>query len=366
MPSRLAEQTRWMLVEYAEEGQIGQRVELAEGPTTVGRSSRAKLTLTANAISKQHAQLEPAGSKLLVRDFSSTNGTYVNGRRVHGDTLAGDGDLVQFATVVFRISAIDEPALSDSAGAMTVTGEDFLWSSQLLMFERMMSERLVTPHFQQIVELRRRAPLAYEVLARGSLPGLEQPYSIFSIAARVQQEQAFSEMMRTIAIEHHAVVNARPTLFLNTHPKETSTLRLLESLVTLREAAPELKIAIEVHEGGVTAIDEMRRLRAALNELGMQLAYDDFGAGQARLLELTEVPPDVLKFDRKLIQNLDTASKPRREIIRGLIAVAKSMDIITLAEGVETEAEHEACLDLGFEHGQGYLYGRPSAALAPA
>ena len=241
-----------------------------------------------------------------------------------------------------------------------------MWSSQLLMFERMMSERLVTPHFQQIVELQRRAPLAYEVLARGSLPGLEQPYSIFSIAARVQQEQAFSELMRTIAIEHHAVTTARPTLFLNTHPKETSTLRLLESLVSLREAAPELKIAIEVHEGGVTAIAEMRRLRAALNDLGMQLAYDDFGAGQARLLELTEVPPDVLKFDRQLIQNLDTASRPRREIIRGLIAVAKSIGIITLAEGVETEEEHEACLDLGFEQGQGYLYGRPSAQLAPA
>src|SRR6056297_383592 len=310
MQSRLADQTRWMLVEFAEEGQIGRRIELAEGPTTVGRSPRAELTLPANAISKQHAQLEPAGGKLLVRDFSSTNGTYINGCRVHGDTLAGDGDLVQFATVVFRISAIAEPALSDSAGAMTVTGEDFMWSSQLLMFERMMSERLVTPHFQQIVELQRRAPLAYEVLARGSLPGLEQPYSIFSIAARVQQEQAFSELMRTIAIEHHAVTTARPTLFLNTHPKETSTLRLLESLVSLREAAPELKIAIEVHEGGVTAIAEMRRLRAALNDLGMQLAYDDFGAGQARLLELTEVPPDVLKFDRQLIQNLDTASRP--------------------------------------------------------
>ena len=98
----------------------------------------------------------------------------------------------------------------------------------------------------------------------------------------------------------------------------------------------------------------------------MQLAYDDFGAGQARLLELTEVPPDVLKFDRGLIQNIDSASRPRLEIIRGLVGVAKSMEITTLAEGVETEAEHQVCLELGFDQGQGFLYGRPAADIQTA
>lgn len=105
----------------------------------------------------------------------------------------------------------------------------------------------------------------------------------------------------------------------------------------------------------------MRKFLAVLRTLDMQLSYDDFGAGQGRLLELAEVPPDVLKFDMQLIRNIDAASSSRQELLASLVKIAHDLGTKTLAEGVETEAEHAVCLQMGFQLGQGFLYGRPSA-----
>ena len=107
----------------------------------------------------------------------------------------------------------------------------------------------------------------------------------------------------------------------------------------------------------------MRLLRELLNALDIGLAYDDFGAGQARLNELAEAPPDVIKFDMKLIRGIDQGPDRRRELLRSLVGMVRNFGVAALAEGVETEAEHEACRELGFSHGQGYLYGRPAPTL---
>lgn len=149
------------------------------------------------------------------------------------------------------------------------------------------------------------------------------------------------------------------SVFLNTHPVEFGTERLEHSLVTLAADYPSLRFTIEVHESAVTELDQMRRFQSVTRDLGMQLSYDDFGAGQGRLMELVEVPPDVLKFDMQLIRDIDSASPNRQELLRSLVRIAKDSGSTTLAEGVETEGEHQTCVELGFELGQGYLYGRP-------
>jgi EAL domain-containing protein (putative c-di-GMP-specific phosphodiesterase class I) len=91
----------------------------------------------------------------------------------------------------------------------------------------------------------------------------------------------------------------------------------------------------------------------------MKLAYDDFGAGQARLNELVEARPDYLKFDRKLIAGLDAANKNRQQLLESLVLMSRQLGIVTLAEGIETAGEAEACRRVGFELMQGYYFGRP-------
>jgi hypothetical protein len=93
-----------------------------------------------------------------------------------------------------------------------------------------------------------------------------------------------------------------------------------------------------------------------------RLAYDDFGSGQARLKELFEVPPDVLKFDLKFVQGLPFTTAQHRATIQSLIRIVKDLNVVPLAEGVETVDEASVCFDLGFELAQGYLFGRAEAA----
>jgi EAL domain-containing protein (putative c-di-GMP-specific phosphodiesterase class I) len=121
-------------------------------------------------------------------------------------------------------------------------------------------------------------------------------------------------------------------------------------------------VTLEIHESAATRIEEIRRLRCLLTELQMTLAYDDFGAGQARLVELAEVPPDYLKFDMQLVQGIQDASAARQQMLATLVRMADEMGIQTLAEGMETAADAETCRELGFHLGQGFHYGCPAPA----
>ena len=102
----------------------------------------------------------------------------------------------------------------------------------------------------------------------------------------------------------------------------------------------------------------IRRLRSRLSELSIGMAYDDFGTGQARLVDVVEVPPDFLKFDISLIRGIDRLLSKQR-MIESLVGMVIDLGITPTAEGIETEEEAEVCRQLGFEFAQGYLLGRP-------
>jgi EAL domain-containing protein (putative c-di-GMP-specific phosphodiesterase class I) len=104
----------------------------------------------------------------------------------------------------------------------------------------------------------------------------------------------------------------------------------------------------------------MKELRELLHEQEMLLVYDDFGAGQSRLIELLDSVPDILKFDIALIKNIQHRSKASRSIVETLVKMASDAGIRTLAEGVESREEAAVCRAIGFELGQGYFYGRPA------
>jgi EAL domain-containing protein (putative c-di-GMP-specific phosphodiesterase class I) len=151
-----------------------------------------------------------------------------------------------------------------------------------------------------------------------------------------------------------------PMLFLNTHPSEISEPGLLDSLSDLRRRTPDQPITLEIHEAAVVKTARMAELRAALRDHGIGLAYDDFGAGQARLLELAEVPPDLLKFDTRFVRGIDRAPESKRRLLKSLVDVARDLGVQPVAEGIETGGESAACIDVGFTHAQGYHFGRPA------
>ncbi len=366
-----ADEAGWYLETMAEAGRL-RRIIIHTLPFRVGRRQGLELTIPADAVSKSHAEIHGAGSGLSLRDLGSKNGTFVNRRRIESATLH-EGDIVHFGDFEFRVGRIDE----SETGPMAVYEErptTVVPASRELShhFEKgtremreLLRDKLVTMVFQPIVLLPLGTVAAYEALGRGRHPALpESPLDLFRIAEDIGAEAELSRLFRRTAVELAAERDDLPTIFLNTHPIELVRPGLLESLEELRKMAPQLDLALEIHESVLTRPEAIAELRALLLERNIALAYDDFGAGQSRLLELAEAPPHYLKFDRSFISDLDPASNAGK-MLRSLLSLANELLVKTVAEGVETPAEAAACSDIGFTHAQGFNIGRPRPLVSP-
>ncbi|MCO6045339.1 EAL domain-containing protein [Aeoliella sp. ICT_H6.2] len=326
--------------------------EVDSSPFSIGRRAEMSLTISSPTISNHHAELLIEGERLLVRDCGSTNGTFVNGARMRSSCVIDHGDLVQFAQIVFRASQHEA-----SAPQPTLQNDFSDQALALIQFDRLITDRAVLPHFQPIDD---RTTIGYEVLGRSKLYGLSNPQIMFMAAAVLNAESELSRLFRVEGIRSGQLLSNDRLLFVNTHPAEIVDIGLLHSsLRELREISPDRPIVLEIHEATATQTQVMHELRALLNDLDIQLAYDDFGAGQARLVELVDVPPDYLKFDMQLVQGLADASSERRKMVERLVQMTCDLGIKPLAEGIETEADHQVCCQMGFAHAQGFLYGKP-------
>ncbi|MDE5769601.1 MAG: EAL domain-containing protein [Oscillospiraceae bacterium] len=96
----------------------------------------------------------------------------------------------------------------------------------------------------------------------------------------------------------------------------------------------------------------------ALREMGILLAMDDFGTGYSSLSYIQLLPLTLLKLDRSFIIEIET-DKVAQEIVSAVIKIAKSMEMETIAEGVEYQPQAEILKKMGCDYIQGYLYGKP-------
>ncbi|MBX3440052.1 MAG: EAL domain-containing protein, partial [Planctomycetaceae bacterium] len=190
----------------------------------------------------------------------------------------------------------------------------------------------------------------------------EQPSRMFEKARLMSREVELSLMCRARAVAFARRLPAGSRIFLNTHPAESLQIDVLPSLGPLLERAPEHPLVIEIHEGAIDDLESVRRFIAELREMGIGIAYDDFGAGRSRLVELVQAPPDFLKFDIGLIRNIHRAPEPQQRMLRTLVDMVHDMGTSALAEGLEQREEAECCRDLGFDYLQGFYFGRPQPA----
>jgi EAL domain-containing protein (putative c-di-GMP-specific phosphodiesterase class I) len=352
----------WFLESFEEVGKTMRRVAVEARPFRIGRRTGLELSLPSDLVSKEHAELSVEGARLRVRDLGSTNGTFVNRERVSEATLRA-GDILHFAHFEFRVgcSSPEREAPPDSS---TVGASEIVLPNRFKEGSRELGELLrigaAEAFFQPILGLADMQVAAYESLGRGrhrELP--ESPLELFAIASTMGAEIALSQLFRKKAAAAAQSRVAFPPLFLNIHPIELHAPSLVESLAELKQQAPHLVLNLEVHETAVTDPASIGGLRATLSAMSIGMAYDDFGAGQARLLELGEVPPDYLKFDMKLIRGIDQAPASRVRLLGSLVRAAKDLGVKTVAEGVETHGESKTCIEVGFDLAQGYLYGWP-------
>ncbi|MEF8711295.1 MAG: EAL domain-containing protein [Candidatus Accumulibacter propinquus] len=93
--------------------------------------------------------------------------------------------------------------------------------------------------------------------------------------------------------------------------------------------------------------------------MGVRFAYDDFGAGQARLSELGDAPAHFVKFDMGLVHDIHLAGARKRRVVGDLVKLVLDLGSVPLAEGIEQEVEAQICREMGFQLIQGFLTGRP-------
>lgn len=322
----------------------------------IGRGTTADLCLPSNNVSKVHAELIVAGRIVVLQDCGSTNGTFINGARVTSATPVGDGDLLQFADMEFRLGCTDESSGENTA--IAARPEEGWLISQLHEF---VNHQRFEMHFQPIVTAA-GVRMGVEALVRCRVSGLESPLRLFAAAERLGLEERISVMCRSAAVDSLADTARGEQLFLNTHPHEHLGAELIHSLAELRARAPERPLVLEIHEAAVPDMATIREFHAALRDLQIGMAYDDFGAGQSRLRELGVVPPDYLKFDRSLLLELQTATAAHRALVQSLVRMAADQGIATLAEGLDDATTIDVCRQMGFTHFQGYYFGRPVPA----
>jgi len=357
----MPEPTSWML-ESVGAGYEIRRMPIPILPFRIGRRPGLELVLPSDLVSKTHAEVYERNGDLRVRDLQSRNGTFLN-RRPVSDEVLSDGDVIHIGDFEFRIvrrTDADDKADTSSTAAFDPSMLSHFFPEGAKELRGLIDSGAVGVVFQPLVRFPSRDVVAWEALGRGNHPKLpDDPLALFRIAESLGLEVGLARLFRRRAVE---LARRRPSLgvlFLNTHPNELGRPGLVESLEELRMLAPRVDLILEIHESALAQPAAMALLREQLAEINVGLAYDDFGAGQARLLELAEAPPHFLKFDWRFVTGIDKAPPSRRRLLSSLVAAARELLVKTVAEGIETPAEAEICERVGFTLGQGYHFGRP-------
>ena len=222
-------------------------------------------------------------------------------------------------------------------------------------------------HYQPQVELQSNLVVAAETLIRWKHPkyGFLSPAEFIPLAEETGLikdltfwviREAFNQ------IKNWKSQNFDVKLSINLSAKDLETPGALSEFLyyQLEETgiSPDL-IELELTESMLmNDPDKSKKELLALKDMGFVLAIDDFGTGYSSLNYLKNLPVDILKIDRSFIQEIEINAEDK-PIVKGIIALADSLGLITIAEGVENEKQRAIIQELGCNIIQGYLISRP-------
>ncbi|HEY0838158.1 MAG TPA: GGDEF domain-containing protein [Azospirillum sp.] len=218
--------------------------------------------------------------------------------------------------------------------------------------------------FQPIVHVRTGRCHGFEALLRGIDP------TMFSSVPAMLDDAHADGVLPMVEAELHAKAVAKycsldgwreAKLFLNIDARVVGGAQAVSPV--LLPGPKELSIVHEIseHKEVRDAVD-MEDITATYRKHQVGLALDDFGVGFAGLKLLYKIKPDYLKIDRFFVQDIHR-DLGKRAIVNHLVGYAHTLGILTIAEGVETEAEFYTCRDIGCDFMQGYLIARPALDL---
>jgi len=205
--------------------------------------------------------------------------------------------------------------------------------------------------------VRWRHPVHGELLPERFIPHAEANGLIGEVFA-VVLEQSLAAQARWAK-----VLGSHPPVAVNVSPAQ----RVDDGFVSVvlgalaRHGTPPDSLWLEVTESGL-ADDALTATLGFLRTHGVRVAVDDFGTGWSSLSRLASAQWDALKIDRSFVAQVTDDASEVAQVVSATVAMAHALGMLTVAEGVETEAERDRVRDLGCDIGQGYLLARPLPA----
>lgn len=221
--------------------------------------------------------------------------------------------------------------------------------------DRLLSGNGVTMVYQPILDLRSRALVGMEALARFHALPLRPPNEWFAEAVELELGVQLELMAIQGAMVALPEIPAGVYLSVNCSPRAAMSPELA-ALIDVN--ASRMVIEITEHE----AIEDYAALAAVLAELrgrGVRVAIDDAGAGFASLRHTLLLRPDIVKVDTSLTRGVD-GDRAKRALTSALVSFGDEMGMAIVAEGIETREELEALVALGVPFGQGFYLAEPA------
>jgi diguanylate cyclase (GGDEF)-like protein len=223
-------------------------------------------------------------------------------------------------------------------------------------------------HYQPVVEIESGSIVGAEALLRWERPGeglvgpdqfiplSEQTGLIVPLGAWALREACARARSWALENPHHMGL----TLAVNVSPRQLEDPDFVNTVARILRGTgiTPSALTLEITENVlIKDLETVLSRLAQLKRLGVRLALDDFGAGFSSLGYLSRMPIDMLKLDRRFVSQLGSANE--RGMLSGIVRLAESLELVTVAEGVETATQLRELREANCQLAQGYLFARP-------
>ena len=284
---------------------------------------------------------------------------YSDPRYTAAEQLLRDADVAMYRAKALgrqRYAIFDEGLHREALALLELEGD----------LRRATSREEFEPYFQAIHDLRNGDILGYEALMRWHhpergllLPGQFLPVAEENGSSELIDWQLFHQVMRLVPVVcrggRYVTVNVSAR-----HFRDPDMSEQFLALIETYRVDPQ-SVRIEITEGAL--LENPEQIRLALDHLlsrGVLTVLDDFGTGYSSLSYLHQFPMHSLKIDRSFVADLKPGQTGgNAAVVRAIIALARSLAVEVIAEGIESTEQRDVLLELGCARGQGFLFSEP-------
>jgi EAL domain-containing protein (putative c-di-GMP-specific phosphodiesterase class I) len=216
--------------------------------------------------------------------------------------------------------------------------------------------------FQPIYDIQADRIAGFEALSRWTHPtrGFISPVEFIALAEETDLILEVGDLVFSRAIELLAMLPDHVFININVSSKQLDDKQFLNRVVKKIKShgiSPS-RLKLEITETMVVDFQLAKKWLKKCQDIGFPVCADDFGTGHSGMEQLVELCFDVLKVDQVFIRNMDKSDR-HQTILKTMALMAKQLDAQLVAEGVEDERQLHTLKELGFDFGQGYLFGKP-------